>query len=74
MFDSLVANCALFRGHVFDHPGQMGDVVGVDDRIDEIASESIVATATRGRTDRTGMNIWFDYSNGPRRDCAVCIK
>ena len=57
MFDPLVANRRVLRRHVFDHPRQMRDVVGVDDRVDEIAGEPIVAAATRRGTNCSCVNI-----------------
>ena len=42
--------------HVFDHPGQMRDIVRVDQRIDEVAGKPLVAIATGGRANRAGMN------------------
>ena len=57
MRDSFVTNRSRLRRHVFDHPGQMRDVVHVDDRIDEVAGEAVVAAATRRGTNCSCVNI-----------------
>src|SRR5207244_8999705 len=54
MRDSLIVNRRVLRRHVLNHPGQMRHVVHVDDRVDEIACETIVATATGCRTNEIG--------------------
>src|ERR1700693_4325710 len=45
----------------------MSDVVGVDERIDEVTRETIIAAAARGGANGTGMDVRFHYGDGPSR-------
>ena len=65
--DSLVTNGGVLRRHVLNHPSQMRDVVLIDQRVDEVAGETLVAAATRGRANWTGVYIRFDRCDRPCR-------